>query len=337
MFLKSLSLQNFRNYPKSEFSFSPQSTLVVGPNTSGKSNLLEAISFLSFGKSSKTEKDAEAIQFDKDFARLKGSITNNQDSLDLEVVITPMSKKYLVNGVAKRRVDFSSHVSCVIFSPADLDIIIGSPSLRRNFLDEALESVDREYRVALLEYTKALRQRNSLLDLVQKTGKRQTSQFEYWDELLIRHGNYLTKKRAEFITYINSKEKDIFNCTAVYDKSEISKERLLQYENAEVLSGVTLDGPHRDDFLVELGDKAQNLTHNAKKFGSRGQQRLVILQLKFIQMDFIEKGLGERPILLLDDVFSELDEGHIGVVLQIIDKQQTVTTTTHKELVPPKL
>ncbi len=340
MLLKHLTLQNFRNYAKSEFNFTQNATLIVGPNTAGKSNLLESILFLSTGKSEKAEKDFEAIRFGQEMARINGTgqIANGEES-KLEVVITtglvhqvptPL-KQYKVGGVPKRRADFAGNLSAVSFAPSDLDIIIGSPSLRRNFLDDTLEAVDRAYRTGLASYIKALRQRNALLDLAKKTGKRSDKQFEYWDQVLIEHGTYVQQKRRELVDYINSSEKNIFDCVLFYDWSEISKDRLDKYKEAEEGAGVTLVGPHRDDLYVEFDH------HHVKYFGSRGQQRLVILQLKIIQMEYIEKERGERPILLLDDIFSELDEGHIGVVLKIIGQQQTILTTTHQELVPKHL
>lgn len=332
MFLKHLTLQNFRNYTKSEFNFSKETTLIIGPNTSGKTNLIEAIFLLALGKSFRTSRDIEIIRFGEEVARVSGEVEEK-----LEVVIAANIKKYLVNGVSKRRVDFVSNFAAVLFSPLDLDIVIASPSIRRNFLDDVLQMVDRDYRISLIEYVKALRQRNALLEIAKDTGKRSEKQFEYWDNVLIQSGGVITKKRGEFIEFINSSEKNIFDCVLFYDKSIISKERLLQYKDAEVGAGVTLVGPHRDDFSVHMFDNKQQNTHDIKLFGSRGQQRLVVLQLKLLQLSFVEKILGIRPALLLDDVFSELDENHIHLVLELISKQQTIITTTHKEFIPKKL
>lgn len=137
------------------------------------------------------------------------------------------------------------------------------------------------------------------------------------------------------IENINNFSKDIFDFVAFYDKSTITQERLLKYKDAELASGVTLVGPHRDDigFSMLLG----NSTHDIKSFGSRGQQRLTILQLKLIELSFIEEKMNIRPILVLDDIFSELDEGHIKLVLEMIGGGQTFITTTHKEFIDKKL
>lgn len=336
--LKSISLQNFRSYLKEEFQFNGNTTVIIGPNTAGKSNFIEAIYLLSFGKSFRTDKDIQMINFNHDLGRIKGMV----DEINLEVMITngqlggqkSQYKKFLVNGVAKRRTDFVENFPAVLFSPEDLDIIVDSPSLRRKFLDNVLEQVDREYRLAIISYNKALRQRNALLEITRETGIRNEKQFEYWDHLVIENGNIITKKRGEFIEFVNNSTKEIFDFTAIYDKSEISKQRLLQYKDAEVASAVTLVGPHRDDFSVDMFNNKTKSAHDIKSYGSRGQQRLTILQLKMLELLYIEQKLGKRPTLLLDDIFSELDEGHIELILEMIGLQQTIITTTHKEFLP---
>jgi DNA replication and repair protein RecF len=337
--LKSISLQNFRSYKKTEFSFE-NSTLIIGPNTSGKSNLIEAIYLLSTGKSFRTDKDTQMLAFGEEVGRVKGKTEEDE----LEIVLTngmvgdsgSQYKKFLVNGVAKRRVDFAGHFLSVLFSPQDLEIIVDSPSLRRNFLDEILEQVDRNYRVALIAYIKALRQRNALLELARETGSRNEKQLEYWDSLVIQNGNIITSKREEFINFLNVSAKDIFDFIVEYDKSIISKERLSQYKQEEVAAGVTLVGPHRDDFSI-LMLSSDKTAHDVKFYGSRGQQRLAILQLKALELLYVEQVLGKRPTLILDDIFSELDENHIVMILEEIGKQQTIITTTHREFIPAKL
>jgi DNA replication and repair protein RecF len=338
MSITSLSLQHFRSYTQSTFHFSPQTTVIIGPNTAGKSNLIEAIFLLSTGKSFKAEKDLQMIQFGKSIGRAKGLITNEGEKDTLEVVVAEAAasmtsraytKRFLVNNVPKRRIDFAGKLPSLLFVPSDLDIIISSPSQRRGFLDTVLEITDRQYRISSIAYDKALRHRNALLDVVKETGIRNEEQFVYWDHLLIEHGSYLTQKREELIDYMNTEGKDLIECIVTYDKSVVSQERLEQYRGPELGSGVTLVGPHRDDFFVEIVKNGEK--RNVKSFGSRGQQRLVVLQLKLLQLTYMERELGERPLLLLDDIFSELDEEHIQDVLAIVGKQQTILTTTHKE------
>ena len=170
---------------------------------------------------------------------------------------------------------------------------------------------------------------------IKETGVRNEKEFAYWDNLLVIQGQKITKKREEFIQYLNSSKKEILAFNIFYDKSIISQERLLQYKDAEVGAGVTLVGPHRDDFIINLKSKTES--HDIKFFGSRGQQRLAVLQLKVLELAYIEEKSGERPVLLLDDIFSELDESHIDLVLEMIGNQQTILTTTHEEFIPRKI
>ncbi|HBB76937.1 MAG: hypothetical protein A2186_03420 [Candidatus Levybacteria bacterium RIFOXYA1_FULL_41_10] len=336
--LKSLSLQSFRSYKKSDFDFDGKTTLIVGVNTSGKTNLIEAIFLLSRGKSFRTDKDPQMIQYEKDLARLRGKT----DEESLEVVLTTGDiqgkrtpfKKFMVNGVSKRRLDFTGFLPTVLFSPEDLELIIGSPSLRRRFLNDVLEQSDRDYRLALISFEKGIRQRNALLDRAKDTGRRNEEQFEYWDRIVIDNGAVLTQKRQEYIEYLNKEPKEILDFEIEYDKSVISEERLYQYRDAELGAGVTLVGPHRDDFIVYLKNSKDR--HDIKHFGSRGQQRLAILQLKLLELLYLEKVLDRKPTLLLDDVFSELDTGHIDLILGIKNFDQAIITTTHEEFVGKK-
>lgn len=339
MYLTGIVLQNFRSYSSSHFRFSNQITFIVGPNTSGKSNLMESIHVLSSGKSFRTDTDIHLISLGKEIARVAGKL---QDDTKLEVMITNGNvggvkspyKKYMVNGVARRRADFAGHLSAVLFSPSDLEIIVDSPGIRREFLDTILEQADREYRLAKQQYDKAIRQRNALLENIRESGVRNEKLFEYWNELVIAHGTFITQKREEFIDFINAAKKDIFTLEVMYDKSVISSERLEQYREREIGAGVTLIGPHRDDFVAQMKNKKQLV--DVKQYGSRGQQRLAIVQLKILQMEYIQKKRGVRPILLLDDIFSELDEAHIQHVLDMTLLQQTIITTTHKEFITHK-
>ena len=345
MILGELTLQNFRNHKAAKYQFDPKVTLIIGPNTAGKSNLIESIVFLSTGKSFRAEKDDEAIEFGQNLAKVKAEVLSGDQVINLELIITPgavlgrktASKKFLVNGVSKKRQDFMGNLISVLFSPQDLDIIIDSPSLRRHFLDQVLEQVDREYRLALIAYTKSLRQRNALLEKAREEGIRNEKQFEYWDNLLIENGQIISQKRQAFLDFVNLTQKEIFDFTAFYDKSVISQARLLQYKDAEIGSGVTLVGPHRDDFSLSMFDDKENTTHDIKLYGSRGQQRLAILQLKVLQVQYIKEKIKEKPVLLLDDIFSELDENHIELVLEMFGEQQTILTTTHREFLPKKL
>ncbi|HEX8932350.1 MAG TPA: DNA replication and repair protein RecF, partial [Patescibacteria group bacterium] len=317
MLLKSLSLQNFRSYKQSEFNFNEGRTLIIAQNGIGKTNLIEAIFLLATGKSFRAEKEKQLIQFGKEVCRIVGEIEFHGEAEKLEIVFvdqgTPLlRKKYQVNGVSKRRADFAGHLTVVLFTPMDLDLVSGQPSNRRRFLDEVLEQVDADYRLAHTLYTKALRQRNALLEKVQETGIRNEKLFTYWDELLIKNGKIITEKREGLINFINGWQKDFFSFSLTYDHSLISQERLLKYKEAEVGAGVTLVGPHRDDIKFEISNLKFLITNgeagelDARYFASRGQQRLIVLELKLAQIAYLEEKNGQEPLLLLDDIFSEL-------------------------------
>jgi len=277
------------------------------------------------------------------------------DGETLEIILTggevagqpTPSKKYLVNGVSKRMIDFVGNLRSVLFWPEDLELITNSPSLRRKYLDLVLSQVDREYRRCLLSYEKGLRQRNRLLERIRDEGISR-SQLLFWDQLLIKNGGMLTDKRQQFIEFINNFQFSIFNFQSnplpcrqagnfqfsiYYDKSVISQTRLEQYAREEVEAGTTLVGPHRDDFNIRIYSDESELGRDLSAYGSRGEQRLSVLWLKLGELEFISQKTGERPILLLDDIFSELDNKHRELVLQIIPKQQTIITTTDLHLI----
>ena len=358
MILRSLYLQHFRNYSNTKFDFSEEFTVIIGPNTAGKTNLSEAIHLLLTGKSFRTSSDMDMIAFGEDIARVQGLLidviasetkqSNSNEEIatsqaprndKLEVVIASpqatggrFSKKFLLNGVAKSRAAVIGTLPLVLFRPEELEIITDGPSLRRDFLDSVLEQTDKAYQQAKHTYDRSLRQRNALLRLAQETGKRVASQFAYWDDLLIESGQLLTDKRKNFLDFIDAAEHTIFPLKTQYDTSTISRERLDQYKDAEVGAGVTLVGPHRDDFVVEMQVEKQE--RNIQHFGSRGQQRLAVLQLKMLQIQYIQDATGKKPLLVLDDIFSELDSRHIQLVLDNVQASQGILTTTHKEFIP---
>lgn len=339
MILRSLYLQHFRNYVNQKFDFSSDFTVVIGPNTAGKTNLSEAIHLLLTGKSFRTSSDMDMIGFGEEIARVQGMLVEDSDKTKEEVVIASpqatggrFSKKFLLNGVAKAKSAIVGTLPLVLFRPEELEIITDGPSLRREFLDSVLEQTDREYQHAKQTYDRSLRQRNALLRLAQESGRRNAEQFVYWDDLLIENGQILTKTREAFLDFINSSLHDIFPLQTMYDKSIISRERLDQYKEGEIGAGITLVGPHRDDFFIFM-EKNKDIRH----FGSRGQSRLAVLQLKMLQIQCIEKMTGQKPLLVLDDIFSELDSTHIQLVLEKVQGCQIILTTTHKEFIPEKI
>ncbi|MGB9706724.1 MAG: DNA replication/repair protein RecF [Microgenomates group bacterium] len=340
MVLKSLTLQNFRNYSQKEFSFSPGITLVVGPNACGKTNFLEAIYLLASGKSFRAEIEAEMIEYGKQMSNVKCQMSNENV---LEIILTrgeingkKVAKKiYKINGVNKRMMDFVGNLRCVYFGPEDLEIVVGSPLQRRDYLDSVLEQVDREYRRASLSYKKGLRQRNKLLEQIRDEGKPRTTLY-FWDKLLVGNGEVITKKREEFIEFVNSQPDYFEKLHLVYHKSIISPQRLQQYAEEEVAAGMTLVGPHRDEVKFQILNSKSQIKRDLSVFGSRGEQRTAVFCLKLAELEFITSKTGQRPILLLDDIFSELDYERRERLLEVIPRQQTIITTTDIHLVAPE-
>ena len=356
MFLSSLNLENYRSYKKKTFSFSKEITVVVGENTVGKTNLLEAIYLLATGKSFRAEKEAEAINWSSDFAKIKAQIlTENlpyeeKVTKELEVIIVNQvklgqgpvrldsgqkndgkslkSKKYLINKVAKRQIDFLGNLYAVMFSPTDLELISSSPSLRRRYLDLVLVQLAKAYRRSLHLYEKGLRQRNKLLERIRDEGV-SSGQLLFWNDLLVKNGSYLNNLRREFINFLNHLPKQGSQFSIYYDQSEISEARLKQYAQEEILAATTLVGPHRDDFRIFL-EKENQSAHkiDINLYASRGEQRMGVLWLKIGELEFLKEKTGSIPILLLDDIFSELDENHREEVLHMVSRGQTIITTT---------
>jgi DNA replication and repair protein RecF len=333
-----VNLNNFRNFDKKDFKFSEKVTIIVGPNAAGKTNILESLYLLSSAKSFKAKVETEMINYSQDLARVNGQLLSG---IELQLVITRglidigaerpekvARKKLSVNGVGKRMVDFAGNFKTTFFGPQDMDLVTESPSLRRRFLDSVLSQADREYRRCLLSYEKGVRQRNRLLWRIREEGVPR-SQLLFWNTLLIKNGDYISKKRAEFIDYVNdqddgdsSKDYSLF-----YDRSVISEGRLEQYSREEVAAATTLVGPHRDDFTFFEGKR------NLASYGSRGEQRMGVLWVKMSELNFIEEVTSERPTLLLDDIFSELDHEHRGMVVKLSGRQQTIITTADQHYI----
>ena len=338
------TLQKFRLYEKQTFVFSPDITVFVGPNAAGKTNILEAIAIGAVGKSFRAVRDSDMILWGNELARVTHVITPHDQQQEgdttLEIVLTTgmvqgqktQNKKYLVNGIARRQVDFVGNLRAVLFAPTDLKLVTESPSIRREYLNTVLVQVDREYRRNLQSYERGLRQRNSLLDRINQ-GVAARSQLLFWDQLLIKTGSYITEKRKEYLEAVNAYILDNLTYRIVYDPSIISTSRLNQYTDQEIAAKSTLVGPQRDDFRFEkisTDDTYIDIT----RFGSRGEQRLAVLWLKLAELTYIEKITGDRPILLLDDIFSELDEESRHIVFSVIEKQQTIITSAEEEFLP---
>ena len=351
MMIEKIKVSNFRNLGSRIFNFSDNTTVIIGPNASGKTNIFESLYLLSTGKSFRAKVQEEMISYDEEVGRVKGRISQkksnegkeSKDHTDLEITLTrgeitvgespkrtekAPRKRLKVNGVVRRLIDFSGNFKVTLFAPWHLDLVTESPSGRRDFLDSVLSQIDREYRRAILSYSKGLRQRNKLLLRIREEGLSR-SQLLFWNKLLIKNGNYISEKRGEFINYANGTEGfDHHEFSLEYDKSAISEGRLEQYAKEEVAAATTLVGPHRDDMQFSISNSQfSRAKRDLARYGSRGEQRMGVLWLKLAELSYIEEMSGEKPTLLLDDIFSELDHEHREIVFGISKNQQTIITT----------
>jgi len=334
MLIKKISLENFRSYPKKEFEFKEGVNLVVGPNTAGKSNLLEAVFLIAFGKSPRADLDREMVRGEEKLGFVRAIVTGSDDR-DLEVVLTETGKRFRVNGVARHLADFSQHFHVVLFSPEDLNLVTGNPDLRRRFIDFALGSVDPRYARASTEFDQVRKRRNQLLEQINK-GFASEEELGFWDAKFLEHGVLLQDKRKEFFDEINQ-ELGTEEMELGYQPSGLTAERLLEYRPREIAAETSLIGPHRDDFEFFGVNQSDNQPVNLSSFGSRGEQRRAVLALKEAELRFAEKKIENRPVLLLDDIFSELDEENRARVFDLIGDGQTIITTTDLNHIPVSL
>ncbi|HUW22341.1 MAG TPA: DNA replication and repair protein RecF [Candidatus Bathyarchaeia archaeon] len=351
MVIKKIKLKNFRSFSEQVFNFSAGINLIVGKNASGKTNILEAIYLLTRGHSFRGGRDEDMVAYQTEIASINGRIalpvTGPGRPIEevLEIVLTrgkvggikAPRKKYLVNGVGKRAMDFVGLLRVVIFNPEDLEIVIDSPSIRRDYLDSVLEQTDREYFRASLSYKKGLRQRNKLLEQIRERQRDRSSLF-FWDRLLVENGWIISRKREEFIQFINNQPDYFGDLEIEYDRSLISTERLAQYQNEEIAAAMTLVGPHRDEIKFRIKNEKLKMgsVRDLSIYGSRGEQRLAVFSLKMAELEFMAEKTSSRPVLLLDDIFSELDQSNRERLIEVVPKQQTIITTTSAKVIDSK-
>ncbi|OGE31519.1 hypothetical protein A2631_00140 [Candidatus Daviesbacteria bacterium RIFCSPHIGHO2_01_FULL_44_29] len=322
MFIKKLNLTHFRNYPGLDFDFSSPVTVLLGDNAEGKSSLLESIYFASTTKSPKAARDEELMTEGETVTRVEVEVEHqNQEITGLEIGMhlqdKTLTKKVKVNGVARRIVDYIGHMTVVLFAPEDINLVNGSPSLRRWHIDLTLAQIDRDYKKALTSYEDVVTRRNRVLKNIQD-GLSRLDELDFWTDQLLLFGTVISGKRRELFEFINKTERKFGDFKVGYKENVLSRERLKEYQNRELAAAMSLIGPHRDDFGFFLSDR------NLAQYGSRGETRTAVLDLKIAEASFIESKIGERPILLLDDVFSELDLKHREHVLDLVSFQQTI-------------
>lgn len=332
-----LVLTHFRNFSFQEFSFDENVTWIVGNNGKGKTNTLESIGLLSTGKSFKSHLLSDCVQTGFDVAHIEANVSVEADAERIGVSIisanSELSKRastrFKRNGTNKRRTDVMGLLKTIVFRPEDLEIVTQGPSYKREYLDTVLIQVSRSYAHSHKEYEKALKHRNKLI-LQLREGLVSRNEFTFWDTLLIKHGDVLTRQRERLIHFINTYVGFPVQGQIQYDHSLMTEERLHHYAVAEVAAGKTLVGPHRDSLEVRL-DVGEGKVLDVGRFGSRGQQRLAVLWLKIAALQFIEQETGEVPVLLLDDIFSELDDTNRHLVTALFTGRQVIGTSAEPD------
>ena len=343
MYIKSVFIDHFRNYDSERLQFDPKLNLIVGDNAQGKTNLLEAIYVSAFGKSFRTIRDNEMINFETPMTYVRVEVEKNNHYVEtIEYRIQKNSKKtFLINGVNITKIsDLLGTLNIILFYPDDLKLIKDSPVERRRFLDRELSHISKTYCGDIIEYHHILNQRNELLKKIQfQAGIEDT--LEVWDEQLAEKGARVILKRREFTQAIQP------ICSEIHSKITSGKENLeVKYVTSvgnsgnygtiksdlihalkknremDIRRGFTASGPHRDDLDISINGI------NIKSFGSQGQQRTAALSLKLSEIEIIKNEVGESPILLLDDVMSELDISRQQDLIYALSSVQTIITTT---------
>ena len=334
MIVKSLELMNFRNYERLDIDFDPSTNIIFGNNAQGKTNILEALCVSATSRSHRGSRDREMIRFGEEEAHIRSIVEKETSEYQIDIHL----KKKHAKGIAVNKVpirkssDLFGILNVIFFSPEDLSIIKNGPDKRRRFIDTELCQVDRIYLYNLTEYNKALNQRNKLLKDI-KYNKKLLDTLCVWDDKLAEFGSKLIKRRETFIEEIApvvnelhaaiSGEKEEVKLTYERNVSaEGFREALdLAFDN-DMRLGSTTNGPHRDDLRFDLSGV------DLRRYGSQGQQRTAALSLKLSEVTMMEKETGDKPVLLLDDVLSELDSSRQKYLLSSLSDTQTMITCT---------
>ena len=341
MYLKSIFLSNFRNYNTLSLDLDKHINIIYGNNAQGKTNLLESIYVLAFTKSHRSFIDNNLIKNGCDNCKIRGVVVKDSINSNLEIEFDLNKKKLKIDQDLIRTVsDYITLMNIIIFYPDDLELIKGSPIERRKFLNFEISQINKDYLKILSDYNKLLKMRNDYLKKYSMSYNFDKNYFDTLTEHLIDKASYIYYYRYKFVeklnNYVDNIFKDIMNLSdfhliykspITFDKRENikiqMKERLNHLYDVELKLSTTMFGPHKDDLEFYLGDK------NLKNYGSQGQQRVAVLAIKLAEIEIIKKNTGYNPILLLDDVFSELDDSKKNNLLQYIKKGiQTIITTT---------
>ena len=345
MYLSKLLLQNFRSYPQQLIEFDSKLNLILGPNGSGKTNILEAVFLLAAGKSFRSSSQSKLINWDDFFTSVRAKIIDNKgETIEIEIKLikdrtgksSTISRKFLIDKVEKSRKKYIGVFKNVIFHPDDIRLISGSPGRRREFLDEIFLQTEWRYTQALSQFNKALKHRNELLDQVRE-GKSNKSELFYWDQTLIKNAGIIHDFRTAFVRSSNSffqnhPDSQIKLISLKYHPSILTEDRLEKNYQLDLYRGHTQIGVHRDDFSFNNNDFSTE-DKNLAFWGSRGQQRLAVLAIRLAQINYLEKIYQDKPVLLLDDIFSELDPDHQKLVVSLCKNYQTIFTAAEPESV----
>ena len=336
MRISGLYLKNFRNYKEEKAAFLPGLNVICGKNAMGKTNMLEAVYLSAVARSPRTFKDKELIMEGAEYSTIVCQVEKKYRSHKIEIHIDQRGKKrVIIDSIPVNRAgELLGILNVVYFSPDELKLIKEAPENRRKFLDISLSQQQKSYFNALSSYTKALKQKNNLL----KTGchgKDADGMLDVWDETLATHGATLVKKRFDFLSSLAPMAKEIHasiskgseEMTLTYEADyETTKEgilnALLRSREKDKKLQYTSAGPHRDDIKIEINGK------DVRKFASQGQQRTAALSLKLAEMKMFRQETGEVPVLLLDDVLSELDETRKEILINMAQSCQTLLTCT---------
>ena len=334
MIIKSIDLKNFRNYEINNIEFDEKTNIFYGDNAQGKTNILEAVFLSGTTRSHKGVKDVEMIKFDSDEAHIKSVICKKNIDYRIDMHLKKnKSKGIAVNGIPiKKSSELYGMVNIIFFSPEDLNIIKTGPSARRRFMDTELCQLDKIYVSNLINYNKSIDQRNKLLKDISYNPSLEDT-LDIWDMNIVRYGSEIIKRRTVFINDLNSiigkihlnlsggKEELLIK----YEPSvseDIFEKNLLESRERDKKSKMTGCGPHRDDIFFTINGI------DIRKYGSQGQQRTTALSLKLAEIELVKQSIGDTPILLLDDVLSELDSNRQNYLLNSIHDVQTIITCT---------
>lgn len=334
MYIKSLALNNYRNYNILDMEFCNGINILYGDNAQGKTNILEALFVAATTKSHRGSKDKELINFMQEETHIRVGINKNNINNRIDVHIKKnQNKGVAINGIPIRKsAEILGLINVIFFSPEDLSIIKNSPLERRRFIDMELCQLSKIYYSNLSNYNKVLNQRNNLLKQINfKNNLIDT--LDIWDDQLVNYGNKIIKERNNFVNMINEIIIDIHlkltsgreKLSIIYDTNvnfEDFGDVLLNKRDMDLKYQATQVGPHRDDIIFIVNDI------DVRKFGSQGQQRTVALSLKLAEIELVKKIINDAPILLLDDVMSELDVTRRNALLDSIKNIQTIITCT---------